>query len=404
MEQPEPRAFPPAPRDVASPSRDVPPASRDVPPALRDVPPALRDVPPPPGGARLSLLQRLSSLFRSYEIPADCVRLRGPFKRDDRRCYTVPLPAEWPSDEDGRSPVTLFEDGLPLGPAHVSHDDIRTLGRGRYSHWGAALYFSASDGTDPNVNGRVYSVLPPAGWRGALPRSPWTARDAGPPLVFEDDALLRGALHASAGESAGDRLDQAGLPSLGWRIVELHASRFVRFGGHAVSCGLHADWPSDADDVSTVLLLEDDVPLALPHALHADIAALGAGRYSHWKDTLLFSSSDGSDPAMNGRRYAAAWADALLFSHAQRPPQRESGHCHVLSALPRHWVSDDAGVSRVVLLEDGRPLGPAHAPHAEIRELGGGRLSHWRGQLWFSTSDNSDPATNGRTYAVLPVD
>jgi len=359
---------------------------------------------PDPSNPRLSLLQRLSFLFRSYEIPADSERLHGPFRRDDRRCFAAPLPAEWSSDENGRSVITLYEDGQPLGPAHVSHDDIRTLGRGRYSHWGAALYFSASDDTDPNTNGRLYSVQPPPHWRGTLPRSPWPAAPVeGLPALH--GGAPRGGATGPAAQSAGRQGSAPReLPRPGWRIVDLDPAVMRTAGGLTVACELPVAWPSDADDVSTLLLLEDDVPLPHPHAPHADIAARGGGRYSHWGTSVLFSASDGSDPRTNGRRYAAAWSDALLFSHAAQPPRRESGHCHVLPLLPRHWTSDDAGCSRLVLLEDGQPLGPAHVSHAEIRALGCGRMSHWAGQLWFSTSDNSDPATNGRTYAVLPVD
>jgi hypothetical protein len=59
------------------------------------------------------------------------------------------------------------------------------------------------------------------------------------------------------------------------------------------------------------------------------------------------------------------------------------------------------GFSTLVLLENGKPLGPAHSAHADIRKLGEGRYSHWGARtLWFSTSDNSDPRTNGREYKV----
>jgi hypothetical protein len=54
--------------------------------------------------------------------------------------------------------------------------------------------------------------------------------------------------------------------------------------------------------------------------------------------------------------------------------------------------------SRLLLLEDGKPLGPAHAFHADIRQSGGGRYSHWNDDIYFSASDGSDPRTNGRTY------
>jgi hypothetical protein len=57
--------------------------------------------------------------------------------------------------------------------------------------------------------------------------------------------------------------------------------------------------------------------------------------------------------------------------------------------------------SALRLLEDGKPLGPAHALHRTIIDDGGGRYSHWcDNALWFSTSDNSDPNTNGRVYSV----
>lgn len=56
--------------------------------------------------------------------------------------------------------------------------------------------------------------------------------------------------------------------------------------------------------------------------------------------------------------------------------------------------------SRLRLLEDGKLLGPSHTTHDLIRTYGGGRFSHWRNDLLFSTSDNSDPRTNGRQYVI----
>ncbi|BCA54216.1 hypothetical protein W02_13560 [Nitrospira sp. KM1] len=45
------------------------------------------------------------------------------------------------------------------------------------------------------------------------------------------------------------------------------------------------------------------------HALHADIAGDGKGRYSHWGSGVIFASSDNSDPRSNGRRYGISLAD-----------------------------------------------------------------------------------------------
>lgn len=43
---------------------------------------------------------------------------------------------------------------------------------------------------------------------------------------------------------------------------------------------------------------------------------------------------------------------------------------------------------------------PAHSSHAKIREVGLGNFSHWKRQLYFSTSDNTDPILNSRKYFV----
>jgi len=65
-------------------------------------------------------------------------------------------------------------------------------------------------------------------------------------------------------------------------------------------------------------------------------------------------------------------------------------------------MADDISGNHSVLqlLEDDRPLGPPHTIHDDIRTTGLGSYSHWRGGLYFSTSDNSCPQTNGRRYAI----
>lgn len=82
------------------------------------------------------------------------------------------------------------------------------------------------------------------------------------------------------------------------------------------------------------------------------------------------------------------------------PFTHEEGHCH-LARLPEDFWADvkDAG-KPIELLENEAPLTAADALHADIRAQGGGRYSAANGWLWFSTSDNSDPASNGRTYVL----
>jgi hypothetical protein len=64
-------------------------------------------------------------------------------------------------DDPTRSPVLLYEDNQPLGPAHSRIEDIGRLGKGRYSHSKRGLVFSATDNSDINTNNRTYwAVLP----------------------------------------------------------------------------------------------------------------------------------------------------------------------------------------------------------------------------------------------------
>ena len=51
-------------------------------------------------------------------------------------------------------------------------------------------------------------------------------------------------------------------------------------------------------------------------------------------------------------------------------------------------------------VEGRQVVGPANQAHQAIRDQGGGRYSIWKGFLYFSASDNSSPATNGRRYQL----
>jgi hypothetical protein len=72
-----------------------------------------------------------------------------------------------------------------------------------------------------------------------------------------------------------------------------------------------------------------------------------------------------------------------------------------LYALPAD--SQFGNRSTLELYENSVPIGPGHMVHQDIIDLGGGRYSHWSagGQqaVYFSSSDGTDPRTNGREYA-----
>lgn len=77
--------------------------------------------------------------------------------------------------------------------------------------------------------------------------------------------------------------------------------------------------------------------------------------------------------------------------------EAEEGHCY-RGEVPRSLMGDANGCSSLQVLEGGRPIGPAHADHDAIRVKGAGRFCHWDEWVWFSSSDNTDPRTNGRNY------
>jgi len=82
--------------------------------------------------------------------------------------------------------------------------------------------------------------------------------------------------------------------------------------------------------------------------------------------------------------------------------QPENDSCYIASMdFGEEGDKFTGNKSMIVLFEDGKLLGPPRSIHADIREKGGGRYSHWtRETLYFSSSDNSDPRTNGRKYEV----
>ncbi len=112
-------------------------------------------------------------LKASYAPPPDSPKVfwlqYPPFKRlglaERGNAYVAELPPvydELADDEENpqRSPLILYEDGKPLGPAHSSVEDVMALGKGRYLHLKGQLVFSPSDNGDPNAPWRKYSVQP----------------------------------------------------------------------------------------------------------------------------------------------------------------------------------------------------------------------------------------------------
>ena len=262
------------------------------------------------------------------------------------------------SAENGsRSPLIVYENDKPLGPAHSKHDSIVKDGHGRYSHWkGLGLVFSTSDNSDPNSNGNSYTVRMAESHFARF--KPWPqSNPATKAYVFE-------------------------VPEYG----QLADSS--------------ENWTR-----SPLVVYENDKPLGPPHSGHESIVNDGQGRYSHWKGAgVIFSTSDNSDPNSNGNRYTVRMAESHSPRFKPWPESSPGTNAYVFQVPEYDQLADSSeneSRSPLIIYENDKPLGPPHSKHQSIVKDGHGRYSHWTGSgVIFSTSDNSDPNSNGNSYTV----
>jgi SAM-dependent methyltransferase len=254
-------------------------------------------------------------------------RLRGPFLPDEGHCWTAPLP-QWRHLADSpetpqRSTLTLYENGVPFLEPHEPHQYIRTEGGGLFSHWQDSLFFSTSDNSDPNTNGRRYN---------------YTVS----PEFYRPRYRLRGPFLPNEGHCWTAQLPQ-------WN---------------------HLADSSENPQRSPLMLYENGVPSLEAHVPHHYIRTEGGGLFSHWQDFLFFSTSDNSDPNTNGRRYnytvspefyrvpTRVWSDSLPTNLSGRDAGPEAIARDVAYALDAGhnilgWLSEFGEIRGKVILEIG---------------------------------------------------
>lgn len=131
-------------------------------------------------------------------------------------CWTCPVPAICgPGDsvaEPQRSTLRLFEDGREIGPAHSLHHEIRTLGGGRFSHWGNRLYLSAAAAALNPDQGRYAALIEPV--EGGSRRA----------ILAAAAAVDAGALSPEMRYAWGERVFGAFVPDV--RLAEFGRSFF----------------------------------------------------------------------------------------------------------------------------------------------------------------------------------
>jgi hypothetical protein len=121
--------------------------------------------------------------------------------------------------------------------------------------------------------------------------------------------------------------------------------------------------------------------------------------------TLVVAPPEWTEQQVSAARFhvVAASVDKL-----ERPFKHYQGHMYAMSRPKLKHVADDVmpnhDSSPIFIFEDKRQLESPHSMHADIVKLGAGRFSHWGEELLFSSSDNSDPQSNNRTYEIVVVE
>ena len=117
---------------------------------------------------------------------------------------------------------------------------------------------------------------------------------------------------------------------------------------------------------------------------------------------LLRGNQDWWRKGLFRRRKTGVTAETVRL---QRPFKRRGGHSWT-GAIPDFLCNDTATKSRVAFRffeSDVLVTACSNAGHDEIATLGGGRHAFWTDLFCFSTTDNSDPNTNGRSYELRRI-
>lgn len=253
------------------------------------------------------------------------------------------------SAHDRPSPALMLENGQVFGRANSRLADVRDLGEGRFTVWHDEIQFSTSDNSDPRTNGRHYAVWIPAVAR-PVARALYAVTAAHAILTLTLVAWLTRRVGLSGVAAAAASAAAAVIA----RASRMGESLLRRRGRRAALAVLAAAW-------TTLVLL-----LAVSEAVYLTRTAQWTG---WWREAPV-----------GAIRHEAGFG---YIAHTGRP---EIG-------------SHDAPAP-TALLEDGIQVGLRNAPHAEIREVGRGRYLFSYDQVYFSSSDNSDPRTNGRRYTM----
>ena len=125
-------------------------------------------------------------------------------------------------------------------------------------------------------------------------------------------------------------------------LILLNRSQIKPHQGYCYVYDLPVDTPSgDNEDTysSAAVLFENGVALAPTHVPHDIIRTHGSGRFSHWKRLLYFSTSDNTEPHLNGRDYHLYIPAAVDFDPDWSLINRIMTQSQVVSPQERFYVA-----------------------------------------------------------------
>ncbi len=248
------------------------------------------------------------------------------------------------SSHEHPSIAQIWEDGTPLtGPANSLHDDIRIFGLGRYSFWHDAVYFSASDNSDPRINGRKYELWSPTATSKifliilsiftivitgitvyitrfdiiALPRKfKFFFQPKNIKIIKWPVALLFLATISLLILGILGRIGGFPQNSLFWKTISIDTANLTKSGNFGYITQGDINCSADKGP-SPCEVLENGLPLpGERNTWHENILNNGRGSSSFWYRLIIFSSSDNSDAITNGRSYEFK-KPIFLFSQIQ---------------------------------------------------------------------------------------
>ncbi len=215
-----------------------------------------------------SLLPEIVALCRKHGARLALLRLKPGFRPD------------W-SDRLPSAALDRYESALD---AWLASQDVAVLDTRLDQELVPALFASVDHLGD---QGRALLTLRLAAWLASAPRG-----------LEAEEGEFRRVVTTASGDLAEAREEIIGLPTFDMQHMRNRLHRV------ALPAALAAEGDTESDPRrSTWTLYEDGRELGEAHAPLPLIAREGGGRYAHRGPVLYFSSSDGSSPIENGRRY-----------------------------------------------------------------------------------------------------